>query len=92
MCRSRCIDRSRLPEARKLSESHEVREAIRSFAVSRSFYLHLQGLHELVFMKPVTNMRSNKIIKTTIKMVKAMKKVLFLESNMPVFAKSKRGR
>lgn len=75
----------------KLSESHEVREAIKSFAVSQSFYLHLQDLHELVVMKPITKVRSDKIMKTTIKMVKAMKNTLFLESNMSVFAKYKRG-
>ena len=57
----------------KLSESHEVREAIRSFTVSQSIFLHLQDLHELVFMKPITKMRREKIINTTIKIVKAIK-------------------
>ena len=61
----------------KLSESYEVREAIRSFAVSQSFYLQIQDIHELVIMKTVTKMRSYKIMKTTIKMVKAMKNALF---------------
>ena len=64
-----------------------MREAIRSSAVSQSLYLHLQDLHKLVFMKPVTKMRSDKIVKTTIKMVKAMKNTIFLESNMPVLGK-----
>jgi hypothetical protein len=47
-----------------------VREAIRSFAFSQSFYLQRQDLHELVFMKPVTNMRSDKIMKMMINIVK----------------------
>jgi hypothetical protein len=44
-------------------------------------------------MKPITKMRSDKIMKTTMKMLKAMKNgpPSFLESNIPVFLESKGG-